>query len=56
LKPTDGDLAGVHVLLVDDTEDVLEMFGSYLRYVVPSSPWRGTGLRLWPAWPRRERT
>jgi two-component system CheB/CheR fusion protein len=33
LKPTDGDLAGVHVLLVDDTEDVLEMFGSYLRYV-----------------------
>ena len=33
MKPTDGDLAGVHVLLVDDTEDVLEMFGSYLRYV-----------------------
>jgi len=33
LKPTDGDLAGVHVLLVDDTEDVLEIFGSYLRHV-----------------------
>src|SRR6185369_10435501 len=33
LKPMDGDLTGVHVLLVDDTEDVLEIFGSYLRHV-----------------------
>lgn len=33
MKPIDGDLRGVHVLLVDDTEDVLELFGSYLRHV-----------------------
>ena len=33
MKPMDGDLTGVHVLLVDDTEDALEIFGSYLRHV-----------------------
>jgi CheY-like chemotaxis protein len=27
------ELAGIHVLLVDDNEDALEIFGSYLRYL-----------------------
>ena len=31
--PTDPDLTGVHVLLVDDNEDALHIFGSYLRHV-----------------------
>src|SRR5688572_17049298 len=33
MKPGEGDLAGVHVLLVDDNEDALEIVGSYLRHV-----------------------
>ena len=33
MKPIEGDLAGIHVLLVDDNPDALEIFGSYLRHV-----------------------
>lgn len=29
----ESELAGVHVLLVDDNEDALEVFGTYLRHV-----------------------
>lgn len=31
VRPIDRDLEGVHVLLVDDNEDALELFGSSLR-------------------------
>ena len=31
--PIDPDLTGVHVLLVDDNQDALHIFGSYLRHV-----------------------
>jgi hypothetical protein len=31
--PVDSDLAGIHVLLVDDNEDALNIFGSYLRHL-----------------------
>ena len=33
MKPRDVDLAGIHVLLVDDNEDVLVIFGSYITHV-----------------------
>jgi hypothetical protein len=31
MHPIEMDLTGIHVLLVDDNEDALEIFGSYLR-------------------------
>jgi CheY-like chemotaxis protein len=33
MSSIEGTLAGVHVLLVDDNEDALEIFGSYLRHL-----------------------
>ena len=33
MKPLETELAGIHVLLVDDNEDALDIFGSYLRHL-----------------------